>query len=105
MNETTLTKQVRRVVRPEAYECIPEHCRDSVKAYVEFGQPVGSFLQAVITNKLSESFAQADHINIDCLLNYVKFFHNDAPASCWGSPEEYEQWIDKHKKERESSDV
>lgn len=102
MTETNLTKKIKSMVSPEAYDRIPEHCRGKLRAYIEEGYPVGGFLQAVISNNLSGSFARADHINIERLADYVKFFWNDAPGDCWGSPEEYEQWIDKHKKEREA---
>jgi len=86
---------------PEAYDCIPEHCRDSVRAYVEIGQPVGEFLQAVIANELSESVCRADDINIQRLADYVKFFWGDAPSDCWGSRDKYQKWIEIHRKERE----
>ena len=101
MIETNLTKKIRSMVPPEAYDSIPEHCRESLRNYVELGQPVGSFLKAVITNKLSEAVSHADHINIEHLVDYVTFFLNYAPSQCWGSPEEHEQWIDAHRKERQ----
>ena len=102
MTETNLTKRIRSMVPPEAYDYIPEHCRDSLRAYIEVGQPVGEFLQAVIANKLSESVCRADDVNILHLPAYVKFFWNDAPADCSGSRDKYQQWIERHRKERQA---
>ncbi len=103
MAETTLTKQVRSQIPPEAYDCIPGHCRDSVRAYVETGQPVGEFLQSVIANDLSVSVCRADDVNIHRLADYVKFFWNYAPVACWGSRDKYQQWIERHREERKKN--
>jgi hypothetical protein len=72
---------------------IPEHMLDAVAGYVDDHYPVGSFLQAVISNDLFRAVSKADDLNRDRLVNYVAFFYNYAPASCWGSPEAYASWV------------
>jgi hypothetical protein len=72
---------------------IPEHMLDAVAGYVDNHYPVGSFLQAVISNDLYRAVRMADDLNRDRLVNYVSFFYNHAPATCWGSPEAYASWV------------
>ena len=40
------------------------------------GFPGGSFVQAVVDNKLAESLGRADNINRHCLLFYTKLLYN-----------------------------
>ena len=83
------------------YTKLPEHIRDSVQRYIETGCPVGSFLTAVISNDLCSAFACADSINSTNMQRIVGFFYNEAPSTCWGSPEKMNAWIEHHQKERE----
>ncbi len=78
------------------YDMLPEHIRGTVKRYIEEGVPTGGFLQAVISNDLKESFAQADDINRKRMFDIVLFFYNEAPGPCWGTPERYQDWLDHH---------
>ena len=77
------------------YTMIPEHCRESMKAYIEIGQPVGSFLRAVLCDSLCGAMGQADSINREHLLDYCDFLYLYAPGKCWGSHEKVEAWIAK----------
>lgn len=74
---------------------IPPHMMAKLKAYIERGEPVGDFLQAVIGNNLKEACARADDVNIHLLHVYVIYLYNEAPALCWGSPEIYRAWIER----------
>ena len=74
------------------YDRIPEHCRDSLKLYVEHGVPTGNFLHAVLSNDLVRAFALADHINEVRMKAYAAFLYNEAPRGCWGSPEAVKNW-------------
>ena len=74
------------------YEQLPEHLRYGVNMYIAQGCLPGSFLQAVISNNLSRSFALADPISFVQMPEIVSFFHNEAPADCWGSPEKMRAW-------------
>ena len=80
---------------PIRYEDLPEHCRESVKKYIEKGKPVGGFLRAVFENNLVETFLKADDINKRCLISYVLFLYNDAPSQCYGSREAYKRWVER----------
>lgn len=77
------------------YNKLPEGLRGGVKRYIEDGIKPGDFLQAVICNKLMESFARADFDNSVRMYDIVEFFHNEAPLSCWGSVEDMNHWIKK----------
>lgn len=86
------------------YNLLPEHIRSGVKSYIEDGIPPGDFLQAVISNNLSESFARADRINIARMFDIVSFFYNEAPSTCWGTNERMLNWIKHHREKREEAD-
>ncbi len=75
------------------YDRLPEHIRGGVQRYIEEGCPVGSFLAAVISNDLKESFGCADEVNRQRLFDIVSFFYNEAPSPCWGSPEKMRAWL------------
>ena len=82
------------------YGRLPPHIRGGVKRYIEEYIPPGDFLQAVICNKLKESFMYADDINIDRMFSIVNFFYNDAPLICWGSEERMNNWLRRRMFER-----
>ena len=77
------------------YTMIPEHCRESLQAYIETGRPTGSFLRAVLCDSLVQAFGQADSINRNRLTDYGAFLHQQAPIGCWGSLERVKAWIAK----------
>lgn len=83
------------IIEPEAYDLIPEHCRESVRQYMEWHVPVGRFLMAVFANDLMDALGRADHINEEALPNYGKFLYNHAPPASWGSPEKVKEWVAK----------
>jgi hypothetical protein len=80
----------------EALELLPVHIQPGIRHYVEEGQEVGSFLEAVISNDLKESLGRADIVNREHLFDIVSWFYNHAPSPCWGSPEKYQKWIAEH---------
>ena len=65
----------------------------AIENYIEHGQSVGGFLQAVISNNLKESFQRADDENRKNLVAFVDFLTWEAPATCWGSSEKYSDWV------------
>ena len=77
---------------PFNYEDLPN--LDSLQRYVNAGVPLGSFLEAVISNNLRRACEQADDQNIHLIPVYVAWLYNEAPGGCWGSPESYQKWID-----------
>jgi len=74
------------------YTKLPESLRGGAQRWIENGIVPGSFLTAVIRNDLTESFAQADYINITKLQDIVHFFYWEAPSQCWGSKEKMIAW-------------
>lgn len=75
---------------------IPEHMHDSVVQYVLRGVHPGTFLSAVISNDLRAAVCHADEHNERRLVQWAKWFHNEAPANCHGSPEALRKWVQMH---------
>ncbi len=73
---------------------IPRHMAEKLTGYVLGHQPVGDFLTAVLENNLLQAACRADHINEHLLKAYVQVLYNEAPSTCWGSPEKVAQWLD-----------
>lgn len=82
---------------------VPEHDREAIRHYIEYGIIPGSFLRAVIRNDLREAVGQADYINQEALPTIVAWFYNHAPALCWGNPSRVEMWQKFHAKCREAA--
>jgi hypothetical protein len=76
------------------YSVIPEHMQAALKRYVEDKIKPGDFLTAVIKNDLKNAVGRADSVNLPLLPVYVKWLYNVAPGSCWGSPENFQTWIE-----------
>ena len=66
---------------------IPAYMLAKLKAYIEHGEAVGHFLTAVLENNLKEAVGRADSENLVVLPAYVGYLYNEAPMTCWGSPE------------------
>lgn len=64
-----------------------------IDRYINHHIPPGDFLRSVICNNLSAAITYADNINIHLLPEYVNYFYNNAPSSCWGSVEKYSAWL------------
>lgn len=79
---------------------IPEYMLEALKRYIEYGQKPGGFLTAVISNDLRNAVARADDHNIVNLRAYIGYLHNEAPANCWGSYDNMQQWLNHKQKER-----
>ena len=85
----------------EALLKIPNYMRSAVIKYVEDGQPVGDFLEAIISNKLVESFGAADDSNGFAVRAYANLLYNHFPSGAWGSRDIYEAWIVYQAEQRE----
>lgn len=75
------------------YELLDENLRDTMRRYIEHRVPPGHFLQAVLSNDLHEACARADWENRHKLFDLVSWLHNEAPSTCWGSPERFQAWL------------
>lgn len=71
---------------------IPEHMKKPFQLWIDHAIPPGSFGMAIITNDLKQAVMRADHININHIPQIVQWFYNYAPAQCWGSVENAENW-------------
>lgn len=76
------------------YDLLPEHIRGAMKRYIEDRLQPGGFLEAVLSNDLAGACGRADHINRDRLQDIVSFLYNEAPTTCWGSPERVKAWLE-----------
>jgi len=81
---------------------IPGYMQESLLRYMTQGCPVGNFLACVLMNDLRGAVAHADVANKRNLAAYVQFLYNNAPTGCWGSVENYHNWIEKHRRELEA---
>lgn len=76
-----------------AISCLPEHMRESARAYVMEGQsPNDEFLQAVLENDLHKAAALADDVNVLALKDWARFLH-EAPVMAWGCRDRIDRWI------------
>jgi hypothetical protein len=64
----------------------------AIEKWTEQGIMPGSFLSAIITNDLKGAVGAADNKNIRLIPEYVFYFYNYCPSSCWGSPEKASEW-------------
>jgi hypothetical protein len=76
----------------DSFSFVPPHTRDTLINYIENGLPTGSFVQAVLSNDLTEAFGRADHINSQHVGTIVSWLYNFAPSTCWGSDEKVREW-------------
>lgn len=76
---------------------IPDYMASGIRRYIDEGIAPGQFLTAVITNNLRNAVWYADDENQANLPAYIAYFYNEAPASCWGSPEKMGAWLTERK--------
>ena len=69
--------------------------KDAIDRYIVDRIPPGSFLKAVLSNDLLESFARADEENKEDLAEIVAYLYNQIPSDAWGSPEKVRDWLSK----------
>ena len=77
------------------YDSVPIHMRAAIQRYLEDGERCGGFLTALLSNDLTEAFARADDINLAAMHAWVRFLWNEAPIDSYGSPENFERWIER----------
>ena len=86
-----------------SYDRLPEHMRESARAYVEHGRPPGDFLTAVLCNNLVEAAGRADEENQRALFAWAGWLHNEVPMPAWGSPEKVRDWVAQHAPREEAT--
>lgn len=70
---------------------MPERTREAIESYVKHGE-CGDFLEAVLSNNLTQSVGRADAENLAGLPAIVAYIYNEIPEGCWGSPEKVTRW-------------
>jgi hypothetical protein len=78
---------------PHLRERVPEHTAGAIDAFIATGQPVGGFVNAVLTNDLFRAFDRADPENIAHMQDIVTYVYNEAPMGCYGNQETVDAWI------------
>lgn len=74
-------------------ELIPGHMHAGVINYLDHRIAPGSFLRAVLENRLVHAFGRADDINLEAMPRWAAWLYNHCPASAWGSPEKVAAWL------------
>jgi hypothetical protein len=86
-----------------AYACkVKQSTLDGLDKWAQLGIPVGSFLEAVLTNDLKRAMFGADDENREAIFDIVSYAYNELPSGCWGSPERVAAWYEMKLKEREA---
>jgi hypothetical protein len=70
---------------------------DSIRRYADLHCPTGGFLEAVLSNDLTESCIRAEEDNLLALPEIVQYCYHYIPCECWGSPERVRDWLDNKK--------
>ena len=73
---------------------------DALEEYVRIGRPLGSFLQAVVSNDFKDAVGRADGTNIRNLPAFAAYVYNEMPGPSQGSREKYKAWILMHAEKR-----
>ena len=76
---------------------------EQVENYLFFRIPPGSFLRAVLENKLVESFMYADETNSRSMFLIVHYLHNVVPGATWGSSKAVQDWLYPPEEEEEDA--
>lgn len=79
---------------------IPDHMVEGLDLWIEQGILPGSFLTAVLCNDLMDACGRADELNILNLPAYCAYLYNEAPSTCFGSPEKVRAWVERKASER-----
>jgi len=75
------------------YPLIREDVHLSIKNYVERKIRPGHFLEAVLTDSLSEAIFRADGQNLKALEQIVRFVYWEIPSIAWGDKKRFEIWL------------
>lgn len=73
---------------------IPQNIKQSLDMYATNHIEPGGFLRAVLENDLMRAVGSADYINKNLLPEICSYVYNEMPASCHGSKEIVQQWLD-----------
>lgn len=73
---------------------VPEHLWAGIRNHVLDGCPTGDLLRYVFENNLLEAACRMDEVSHQRIGDLMRFMHNYAPETCWGSAERVQRWRD-----------
>lgn len=76
---------------------LPSNLKTGIDNYIDHGQPVGSFLEAVLENNLTTAVVRADTVSQAHLRGIVMYVLRCAPQRCNGDAITVQDWITLHK--------
>lgn len=76
---------------------IRENTKAALERWVKHGIIPGDFLTAVIENDLMKAMGRADSYNRATIFQICSYLYNEAPATCYGSPEKVKAYASKFK--------
>ena len=76
-----------------SYEMIKPIIIEALRAYADYGRPVGDFLTACLENDLMEALGRADDDNRKVIFEICMYIHWEIPAICHGSKEAVRKWL------------
>lgn len=71
---------------------IPEHLFPGLKGHALKGRRVGSFLSALLENRLRETVCGAAPDSLAAILALVRYVYNELPGESHGSPAKVRDW-------------
>lgn len=77
----------------DGLKILPPHMVDGMARYLLKGIPPGSFLMAVLEDRVFMAVLRADVRTVAALKSYVEFLHYYSPSDCFGSPEKVTAWV------------
>ncbi|MCP3729289.1 hypothetical protein M9978_02510 [Sphingomonas sp. MG17] len=76
----------------EGKSLVPDHLWGGILNHVLEGHGTGSFLTHVFRNDLLNAATGADEVSLARLPDLMRFLHNYAPQSSWGTPKRVSRW-------------
>lgn len=95
MPENTIDKRLNEMKSDYKSFGLPLRMWGTVERYLSHGIPPGHFMSSLLKNDLKETVARADDQNQLLIRDYVRFFYNCVPGGAWGSPENYDAWLER----------
>jgi len=78
---------------PDGYGLIPEHTLYSLRMYIAEGQPLGGFLEKVVSGDATRASTDADLENKRGFHAICRWIAVRAPMCCYGSAFKYDLWL------------
>jgi hypothetical protein len=95
-------------ISPEVAALVPASIRGACEKHVVHGLQPGGFVEALLTNNLTEAITRADKHNLQRIDEIVLYLLNALPLTCWGSEEKVKLWrdmIEDENRQREANRV